>query len=198
MIRRTLILATLAAAALSLSVLFDPAGRDELAGPEFVIHTLVHHDGGAPGQGAALGGVLLLGDKRIMPLLAAVWGQLSEEAQLLMTKAKSGFVSEGIIEFWLDRLEEGCSETVFGSVVAAIAKMPVSAQAPFVMDIERLLPAYAGGEPMKLLRRTSFANYLEEIRPRLEELMEKESEPKVIPRIFEFWRDPEAFREMVG
>jgi hypothetical protein len=60
-------------AALSLSVLFDPVNGDELAGPRFVIHTLVHHDGGAPRQGAALGSVLLLGDKRIMPLLAEVW-----------------------------------------------------------------------------------------------------------------------------
>lgn len=160
-------------AALSLSVLFNPEDGYELAGPRFVIHTLLNHDGGAPGQGAALGGVLLLGDKRIMPLLAAVWDQLSEESQLEMTAARSGFVSEGIIEFWLDRLEEGCSEAVFGSAVAAIAKMPVISQVPFVVDIERLLPAYAGGEPMKLLRRTRFADYLEEIRPRLEALEEK-------------------------
>jgi hypothetical protein len=115
-----------------------------------------------------------------------------------MTAAKSGFVSEGIIEFWLDRLEAGCSEAVFGLAVAAIAKMPVIGQVPFVVDVVRLLPAYAGGEPLKLLRRTSFADYLEEIRPRLEALMENESEPKVIPRIFELWKDPEAFRGMVG
>lgn len=187
-------------AALSLSVLFDPSqeGEDELAGPRFVIRTLIHHDGGAPGQGAALGGVLLLGDKRIMPLLAEVWDELSEEAQLEMTATKSGFVSEGIVEFWLDRLEQGCSEAVFGSAVAAIAKMPVISQAPFVVDIERLLPAYSGAEPVKLLRRTTFAGYLEEIRPRLEALEAAESKPKVIPRIFEFWKDPDAFRGMVG
>jgi hypothetical protein len=185
-------------AALSLSVLYDPGDGDELAGPRFVIDTLVNHDGGAPGQGAALGGVLLLGDKRIMPLLAEVWDELSEEAQLEMTAAKSGFVSEGVIEFWLGRLESGCSEAVFGSAVAAIAKMPVIAQVPYVLDIERSLPAYAGGEPMKLLRRSSFAAYLEEIRPRLEVLEAEESEPKVIPRIYEIWRDPESFRGMVG
>lgn len=185
-------------AALSLSVLFNPDDGDELAGPRFVIHTLVHHDGGAPGQGAALGGVLLLGDKRIMPLLAEVWDELSEEAQLEMTAAKSGFVSEGVIEFWLDRLEAGCSEAVFGSAVAAIAKMPVIAQIPYVLDMERLLPAYAGGEPMKLLRRTRFADYLDKIRPRLKALEQKESKPKVIPRIFQFWKDPDAFRGMVG
>jgi hypothetical protein len=185
-------------AALSLAVLFDPAGGDELAGPRFVIQTLVHHDGGAPGQGEALGGVLLLGDKRVMPLLAAVWNELPEESQLKMTAAKSGFVSEGVVEFWLDRLEAGCSEAVFGSAVAAIAKMPVITQIPYVLDMVRLLPAYAGGEPMKLLRRTRFADYLEEIRPRLEALMEKESEPKVIPRIFEIWDNPEAFRGLIG
>ena len=54
-----------------------------------------------------------------------------------------------------------------------------------------LLPAYSGGEPMKLLRRTTFADYMEEIRPRLEALEKKESKPKVIPRIFEFWKNPE-------
>jgi len=185
-------------AALSLSVLFGPEDGDELAGPRFVIHTLVHHDGGAPGQGAALGGVLLLGDKRIMPLLAEVWDQLSEETQLGITAAKSGFVTEAMVEFWLDRLEEGCSESVFGSAVAAIAKMPVISQVPLVVDVERLLPAYAGGEPMKLLRRTSFADYLEEIRLRLEALEAEESEPKVIPRIFEIWEDPESFRGIIG
>ncbi len=185
-------------AALSLSVLFDPAGAGELAGPEFVIRTLLNHEGNAPGQGAALGGVLLLGDKRINPLLAEAWRQLSEEAQLEMTAAKSGFVTEAIVEFWLDRLEEGCSGSVFASVVAAIAKMPVISQFPFVVDVERLLPAYAGGEPLKILRRTTFDEYLEEIRPRLEALEEKESESKVIPRIFWIWKDPEAFRGIVG
>jgi hypothetical protein len=61
-----------------------------------------------------------------------------------------------------------------------------------------LLPAYSGGEPMKLLRRTTFADYLEEIRPRLEALQAAESKPKVIPRIFEFWKEPEAFQGMLG
>jgi hypothetical protein len=60
------------------------------------------------------------------------------------------------------------------------------------------LPAYSGGEPMILLRRTSFADYLEGIRPRLEALQEKKSEPKVIPRIFWIWKDPESFWGVVG
>jgi hypothetical protein len=117
---------------------------------------------------------------------------------LEITKAKSGFVSEGIVEFWLDRLEEGCSESVFGSVVAAIAKMPVIAQVPFVVDMERTLPAYSGEEPIRLLRKTSFTDYLEEIRPRLDDLAEKEREPQVIPEIYKIWNDPDAYRGKIG
>jgi hypothetical protein len=153
-------------AALSLSVLFDPEEGDELAGPAFVIRTLLNRESDPEAQGNGLGGVLLLGDKRVMPLLEEAWEQLSETAQLAMTKAKSGFVSEGIVEFWLSCLENGCSESVFGSVVAAIAKMPAIAQVPAVVDIERLFPAYAGGQPLIALSQTPFTDYLEEIRPR--------------------------------
>ena len=188
----------ISSAALSLSVLFDPQGKGELAGPTFVVNTLVNRESDPESQGSGLGGVLLLGDRRVMPLLAEAWGRLSEDGRLEMTKAKSGFVSEGIVEFWLDRLEEGCSEAVFGSVAAAIAKMPVITQIPFVVDMERRLPAYAGGEPITMLRKTSFEDYLEEIRPRLEALEELESDPKVLPKIYEIWENPEQFRGMIG
>ena len=185
-------------AALSLSVLFDPEESHELAGPAFVIRTLMNRESDPEAQGNGLGGVLLLGDKRVMPLLEAAWEQLSETAQLAMTRAKSGFVSEGIVEFWLNCLESGCSESVFGSVVAAIAKMPAIAQVPMVVDFERRFPAYAGGEPLITLSQTSFSDYLEQIRPRLDILEEEESEPKVIPKIFEIWRNPEQFQGLVG
>jgi hypothetical protein len=109
----------------------------------------------------------------------------------------SSLSSEGIVEFWLGRLESGCSEAGFGSAVAAIAKMPVISHVPFVVKIERLLPAYARGEPIQLLRRTSFADYLEEIRPRLEALEAGESEPKLIPKIFEIWENQEAFSGLI-
>lgn len=185
-------------AALSLSVLYDPEYGDDLAGPAFVIRTLLNRESDPEAQGIGLGGVLLLGDKRVMPLLEDAWAQLSEGAQLAMTKAKSGFVSEGIVEFWLNCLESGCSESVFGSVVAAIAKLPAIAQVPLVIDIERLFPAYAGGEPMRPLRQTSFSDYLEEIRPRLEALEEEESGLKLIPKIYEVWENPEQFRGIIG
>jgi hypothetical protein len=186
-------------AALSLSVLFEPEDGNELAGPEFVVRTLLNQEDGTSSQGEALGGVLLLGDRRLLPLLESAWEQLTEEAQLGLTRCKSGFVSEGIVEFWLRCLEKGCSEAVYGSVVAALAKMPVIAQVPVVIDMERVLPAYAEPEnPMKMLRQTSFEDYLDEIQPRLEALERTESEPKLITQIFAMWKDPDSYAGLVG
>jgi hypothetical protein len=72
----------------------------------------------------------------------------------------------------------------------------MTTQAPQTLDHDRFQAAVKAardrGAPMKLLRRTSFADYLEEIRPRLEALEPGESEPKVIPRIFEIRENPEA------
>lgn len=179
-------------AALSLSVLFDPMGKDALAGPSFVVNTLLTRTSDPRSQGAGLGGVLLLGDKRVMPMLRDAWDQLAEEAQLEMSRAKSGFVSEGIVEFWLDCLEKDCSDSVFGSVVAAIANMPVIARVPLVLDMQREFPAYASAEPIRYLRKSSFRDYLAQIRPRLEALEKREAEPKVVPRICEMWENPQG------
>ena len=186
-------------AAMGLSLLYDPEDGGELAGPEFVVNCLLNQ-GGEPEQvGTALGGVLLLGDQRLLPLLLGAWSQLSEEARLGMTFPKSGFIYEGVIEFWLRCMETDCSESVLGSVVAAIAKMPVIAQVPFVQDIYRVLPVYADSQnPIRIIHETSFGDYLEEIRPRLEALEAVEEEPKLIPKIYEIWENPEQFRGLIG
>lgn len=186
-------------AAMSLAVLYDPQGGDKLAGPRFVVKTLLNQEKNHKLQGQALGGVLLLGDKRLQPLLEDAWLKLSDEARLGLTQAKSGFVHESMVEFWLRCLENGCSETVFGSAAAAIAKMPAITQFPFVRDVERVLPVYENSEnPIRVLRQTSFADYLEEIRPRLEALERQESDPKVIPIITEIWEQPEKFRGKIN
>ena len=186
-------------AAMKLSLLFDPEGGGDLAGPEFVVNCLLNQGVEPEEQGAALSGVLLLGDKRLLPLLQGAWSQLSEEARLGVTYSRSGYIWEGVVEFWLRCMETDCSESVLGAVVAAITRMPVISQEPYVYDIHRVLPCYQDSEtPIHLIRRSSFSEYLEEIRPRLEALEAQESEPKLIPRIFEVWEDPERFRGLIG
>lgn len=181
-------------AAMNLAALWPVEDGDVLSGPKFVVRSLLQQDCESEEQGVALGGILLLGDKRLLPLLEDAWQKLSDEARLGLTEAISGFVNEAVVEFWLRCLEKGCSESVFGSVVAAIAKMPVIAQVPFVIDAERIFPAYADTEnPLRVIRQSSFRDYLSEIRPRLEALERMESEPKVIPQIYEMWENPERY-----
>jgi hypothetical protein len=181
-------------AAMSLAVLFQPEARDVLSGPKFVVAQLLREDK-TEDQGAALGGILLLGDKRLLPLLEDTWSKLSDDARLGL----SGNVFQGMVEFWLRCLEKGCSESVFGSVVAAIARMPAITQVPFVLDVERVLPVYNDSQnPLRLIRKISFRDYLEEIRPRLEALEAKESKPKLIPKIYEIWENPEQFQDDVA
>ena len=191
--------AVLSTAAMSLAVLFSPEDGDELAGPKYVVQRLLNRKEDGTLQGAALGGILLLGDKRLLPLMEDAWATLSDHARLELSRAKSGFVNEGMVEFWIRCLEKGCSQNVYGSVVAAIAKLPAIAQLPFVVDVERVLPAYLDSEnPMRIIRRTSFSDYLEEIRPRLEKLEAEESEPALIPHIYEIWENPDGFRGRIG
>jgi len=185
-------------AAVSLSVLFDPEKSHDLADPAFFILTLQNRESAPETQENELAGVLLLGDKRVKPSLEKPWEQFPEMAQLAKTKAPSGFVTEGIVEFCLNCPESGCSESVFGSVVAAIAKMPAITQVPMVVHLERPFPTYAGDEPLTALRQTSFHDYLEQIPPRLDNLEEEESEPKLIPKIFEISKNPEHFHGLVG
>src|SRR5262249_32279088 len=75
-------------AAMSLALLFEPASGDSLAGAKFVVETLLNHEKDAALQGAALGGILLLGDKRLLPLLCDAWEKLSDEARLALSRAK--------------------------------------------------------------------------------------------------------------
>src|SRR4029077_14297885 len=124
--------------------------------------------------------------------------KLSDDARLALSRAKSGFVNEGMVEFWLRCLENGCSKCVFGSIVAAIAKLPAIARVPFVLDVERVLPVYRDSENrMRLIRQISFGDYLKEIRPRLQALEALESEPKVIPNIYESWKNPDELQEVI-
>ncbi len=63
-------------AAMQLAVLFEPKDGDVLTGAKFVVNTLMNQEKDPERQGDALGGILLLGDKRLLPLLCDAWEKL--------------------------------------------------------------------------------------------------------------------------
>ena len=183
-------------AAMSLAVLFPIKDGDELSGPKYVANTLLNYEDNPKEQGAQLAGLILLGDKRVLPLLKDTWLKISPAAQLEATRAKSSYMTEAAIDFWLWCIENCDNENIVGSAVATLAKMPSIAAAPFVFDSERIFPSYSAPEaPIRILNKTLLTDYLKKIDPHLKYLISKESEPKVIPMIYDYWQSSDPASE---
>jgi hypothetical protein len=183
-------------AALDLAMVMPIEGGDPLTGPRYVA---MHGCGGirarlgaspADEEGDAAAGLLLLGDMRLMPLLEEVWERLTPEARRRMVQRRSNLVSALMVEFLLRRLEADKNEEYHGELGAALHNLPeIASQLPMavVMDIRRNFGLPAGKEPMELLGRETLAEAFARMRPRLEALIARESEPKVLPNVLAVW-----------
>jgi hypothetical protein len=183
-------------AALDLAMVMAPDKADPLTGPKFVAF---HGCGGARAklgkpasddEGDVAAGLLLLGDMRLLPLLEEIWERLTPGARLRMIRRRSNLVTAAMVEFLLRRLEADQSEEYFGELGAALHNLPeIASHLPMavVMDIRRNFGLPAGKEPMELLSRETLAEAFTRIRPRLEALIARESEPKVLPNVLATW-----------
>jgi hypothetical protein len=145
-------------------------------------------------KAAILRGLILLGDRRLLPLLNGCWRRLGPDGRQVLSQASSGLVTVGLVEFLLDWLEQADNEGDFGAVVAAFCKMPELSTQGAVAEIERAIPCDPRA-PVQLIRSWTFPDYLELIRPQLERLAKRETEPKVIPFVFEHWAGSGAENE---
>ena len=183
-------------AALDLAMVMPADKGDPLTGPKFAAF---HGCGGVraklgkPGsddEGDVAAGLLLLGDMRLLPLLEEIWERLTPEGRRRMVQRRSNLVSALMVEFLLRRLEADKAEEYFGELGAALHNLPeIASQLPMavVMDIRRNFGLPAGKEPMELLGRETLAEAFARMRPRLEALIARESEPKVLPNVLAVW-----------
>ena len=183
-------------AALDLAMVMAPDKGDPLTGPKFVAF---HGCGGvraklgkpaSDDEGDVAAGLLLLGDMRLLPLLEEIWERLTPGARLRMIRRRSNLVTAAMVEFLLRRLEADLTEEYFGELGAALYNLPeIASHLPMavVMDIRRNFGLPAGKEPMELLGRETLAEAFARIRPRLETLIARESEPKVLPNVLATW-----------
>ncbi len=185
-------------AALDLAMVTPPDKGDPLTGPKFVAF---HGCGGVraklgkPGsddEGDVAAGLLLLGDMRLLPLLEEIWERLTPEGRRRMVRRRSNLVSALMVEFLLRRLEADKTEEYHGELGAALHNLPeIASRLPMavVMDIRRNFGLPAGKEPMELLGRETLAEAFARIRPRLQALIARESEPKVLPGVLAKWAE---------
>lgn len=183
-------------AALDLAMVMTPDKGDPLTGPKFVAF---HGCGGAraklgkPGsddEGDVAAGLLLLGDMRLLTLLEEIWERLTPGGRHRMIRRHSNLVSALAVEFLLRRLEADKAEEYHGELGAALHNLPeIAAQMPaaYVMDIRRNFGLLPGKEPMELVGRETLAEAFARIRPRLQALIDRESEPKVLPNVLTAW-----------
>jgi hypothetical protein len=185
-------LAVISTASLKLCVLIPPRGGDPLTGPKDVLGFLDTADSDNSRAGI-LQGVLLLGDRRILPLLDNCWEKLDREGRRSLAHSWSGFVFASTIDFLLDWLEKTNEEWDYGSIAAALALCPVPRNnAPFVLDVERKFPVNGEeeGPPVRFLQQWTFEEYGKIIAPRLKAIAAAETGEKVIPKVLAVWGIP--------
>lgn len=183
-------------AALDLAMVIPYEPSDPLAGPKYVAK---HRCGvirqklkteASDDEGDAAAGLLLLGDMRLLPLLEEIWERLTPEGRRRMIKRRNNLASLLNVEFILRRLEADKNEEYFGELGAALNNLPgIAAGQPInaILDIRRNFGLPQGKEPMELMGHLSIAEAFSRIRPRLEALIARESEPKILPAVFSVW-----------
>jgi len=80
-------------AAMNMTLLFYPDDKNPLHGPKLVARLSLGPEKRGEREGAILGGLILMGDERITPIIKEVWVQMPPPARTAVWKceAKQGF-----------------------------------------------------------------------------------------------------------
>jgi hypothetical protein len=142
-------------------------------------------------------GLLNIGDMRLIDGLQSTWKTFDESSKIETAKYPPNIATHAFVEFYLRQLEEGCSDELFGNICGLLSRLPSAAieARTGILDIEREFPAYSSDEPIKVLKQWTIGEYLEHIRPRLDQIAERETVPKVTPRLIAIWEETASHEE---
>jgi hypothetical protein len=133
-------------------------------------------------------GLVLLGDRRLLPWLAGCWRWLGPDGRRALSAAASGWVSAGLIDFFLSWLEQTDDAENFGGVLGTMCRMPEISKDGMVRDIERDFPAVDPDAALRVLQSWTFPEYYAVIRPRLKRIAQRESEePRYTRYVKQYW-----------
>lgn len=182
--------AIISTAALDFALLTRPVGDDLLTGPR----SLRQFAERAPDPGrraAILSGLLLLGDRRVLPILRGCWELLEEDAEATRTlvNARSHWTSACQVWFlldWLEALLDREDEGAFGLVASGLVN--IARRGDVIQDVARVFPVWAAEEDSLIVLGTwSVAEFGREIEPRLRAIDAREPDPKVTPFVIAAW-----------
>ena len=182
-----------ATAVINMAHLAPLSGDDPLSGLSMLTSLYEHEQTSETVRIGVFSGLLLLGDRRVLPILDRLWGLLGRQGRRRMLYAKSGLAYASTVDFLLDRLGKERDEGLFGSLAAALCRLPeetAQGRHPgYVVDVARRLPSSClESEPtLTLLGAWPIEEYGARIAPKLKELAREESEPKVLPTVMAAW-----------
>ena len=175
-------------AALDYAVIYTPDNNDLLTGPKIILAMMTVPVVKNPA--AALGGLVMLGDQRVMDLIRSTREHLDEEQVSILTKCQSGFIHAATVEFyltWLEDLKGDYNDAIFGLVASALHNMVKNPSVPFVTSIERIFPAPFDANPIRLLQKWSIPQYAKTLLPRFQAIAKREKDPKVMHVVMRAW-----------
>jgi hypothetical protein len=136
-----------------------------------------------------LAGLLLLGDRRALPLLEGCWERLGRIARAHLARSWSGIAYASLVDFLLGWMERTEDEEELHTVGEALADIPVRSGQGRVVDVERKFPSNAPDDlpPIRVIEEWTFPEYGEQMGPRLVAMMKKSPAPMVIPKVLRAW-----------
>jgi hypothetical protein len=141
-------------------------------------------------NGAILGGLILLGDERLAPLICDAWNDLPPESRTEAVFRRSPFVFRAQVLLLIDLLEQEVNECVYQATAGALGNLALKAQKCGVIDAERVFPAWrASGHPFVLREHFSRVEFASEIVDRLDHLCEAQpGAERVMPLVSLLWK----------
>lgn len=180
-------LSVVSTATLDYSLLKPLEHGDPLSGPRSVLNLI--RQGTVTYPAAALGGLVALGDQRVMELLGPMRQELDDADVEAINLCWTGHLYAARIEFylsWLEALVSDNDEQSFGAVAAHLFNLPQCDPDAMVHSIERVFPSTADNA-ITTLESWPLSEYAKRISPRLRAIADKENEPKIMSHVLEAW-----------
>jgi hypothetical protein len=177
-----------AAASFELALRMPLMDGDPMTGPK----TLRRMSDNVQDETALLGllaGLLLLGDRRTLPLLEGCWERLGRTARARLAGSWSGVAYAGLVDFLLGWMERTADEDDLPTVGEALADIPSRSGQGKVVDVERKFPSNEPDDlpPIRVIGEWTFPEYGKQMGPRLFAMLKKSPAPMVIPKILRAW-----------
>jgi hypothetical protein len=174
-------------AALDYAVLHPLKNQDVLTGPKSLLRLI--RQGTITNRAAAFGGLVMLGDQRVMDLLKQVRHEFNDDDLEIVTHCRSGFLNSATVDFyvsWLEDLQGDYGDSVFGIIAAALCNLVRGTEEPVVRSIERVFPS-TPENCIRLLASWPLEEFAEALAPRLRAIAAWEKEPRIMPYVLKEW-----------